>query len=270
MMTASDLSDVLGGRKSGTGYIARCPAHEDRNPSLSITDSRDGKVLFRCHAGCSQSAVIDALRSRGLWTGKTDHVGQPRSTSPRYRPPAAATTASNCVQRKIVNEYNYTDAAGKFLYQIVRFEPKDFRQRYRDGMGKWVWKKNPCQVLYHLPELLTAQIVFIVEGEKDVETMRDFGFVATTKAGGAKSPWLDSYTTVLRDREVVIISDNDSREKDFAGQRSAVRIAEALQSSAKSTRIISFGPGVKDVSDWFAAGHSEIELIQNLERTKGK
>jgi DNA primase len=47
--------------------MARCPAHEDRAPSLSISSGRDGKVLVRCHAGCDQHDVIAILRGRGLW-----------------------------------------------------------------------------------------------------------------------------------------------------------------------------------------------------------
>ena len=67
-MNAETIAYALGGRKAGSGWTARCPAHEDRMPSLSIRDSNDGKVLVRCHARCEQEQVIAALRSRGLWT----------------------------------------------------------------------------------------------------------------------------------------------------------------------------------------------------------
>ena len=66
-MNAEILARALGGRKVGSGWTARCPAHDDRNPSLSIRDA-DGKQLVRCHAGCEQTHVIRALRRRGLWT----------------------------------------------------------------------------------------------------------------------------------------------------------------------------------------------------------
>lgn len=66
-MTAETIAKALGGRKSGATWMARCPAHDDREPSLSIADARDGKVLVRCHAGCDQSDVIAALRVRGVW-----------------------------------------------------------------------------------------------------------------------------------------------------------------------------------------------------------
>lgn len=66
-MNAETLAKALGGRRTGAAWMARCPAHEDREPSLSIADARCGKVLVRCHAGCDQHEVIAALRARGAW-----------------------------------------------------------------------------------------------------------------------------------------------------------------------------------------------------------
>jgi hypothetical protein len=68
MITAESIAKALGGRKAGVSWIARCPAHDDQKPSLSIRDADDGMVLVRCHAGCDQERVIAALRLRGLWT----------------------------------------------------------------------------------------------------------------------------------------------------------------------------------------------------------
>ena len=54
--------------RSGNGKInTHCPAHDDQHPSLSLEESREGKVLFYCQAGCSQEAVIAALQQKGLW-----------------------------------------------------------------------------------------------------------------------------------------------------------------------------------------------------------
>ena len=69
-MTAETIAKALGGRKVGQGWTARCPAHDDREPSLSIRDA-DGKVLVRCHAGCDQRDVIAALKERGLWDARS-------------------------------------------------------------------------------------------------------------------------------------------------------------------------------------------------------
>lgn len=81
MLTGEKIAKILGGRKTGRGWVARCPAHNDRRPSLSICDSEIGRVLVRCHAGCGQESVIAALRSRGLWEDYGD-----RDTSSISRP----------------------------------------------------------------------------------------------------------------------------------------------------------------------------------------
>jgi putative DNA primase/helicase len=69
-MTAETIARALGGRRAGRTWMARCPAHEDRSPSLSIAMGKDGKVLVRCHAGCDQRDLIAALLQRGLWQTK--------------------------------------------------------------------------------------------------------------------------------------------------------------------------------------------------------
>jgi putative DNA primase/helicase len=74
-MTAESIAKALGGRKAGTAWVARCPAHKDHEPSLSIAESNNGKVLVRCHAGCEQHRVIAALRVRGLWSDAGRHRG---------------------------------------------------------------------------------------------------------------------------------------------------------------------------------------------------
>lgn len=69
-MSAHDIAIALAGRWHGNHGMVRCPAHDDRHPSCSVSDSPDGKVLIRCHAGCSQDALIAALRRLGLWDGQ--------------------------------------------------------------------------------------------------------------------------------------------------------------------------------------------------------
>ena len=66
-MNAQDITKALGGHWHGSYGTARCPAHDDREPSLSISAGDEGKVLVHCHAGCDQARVIAALRSCGLW-----------------------------------------------------------------------------------------------------------------------------------------------------------------------------------------------------------
>lgn len=83
MFDAREIALALGGKRNGFAWIARCPAHQDRTPSLSLRDE-DGKVLVHCHAGCPQVAVLDALRGRGLWPD-TPLNGHPYN--PPHNPP---------------------------------------------------------------------------------------------------------------------------------------------------------------------------------------
>jgi len=73
ILTADTIGRALDGRRSGGGWVARCPAHDDRTPSLSIQDALDGRVLVYCHAGCEQAHVINALRQRRLWPSNDRH-----------------------------------------------------------------------------------------------------------------------------------------------------------------------------------------------------
>lgn len=66
-MEAEAIARALAGTKIGNIWMARCPSHDDRTPSLAIREGHDGKVLVRCHAGCSQWDVIRALTDRGIW-----------------------------------------------------------------------------------------------------------------------------------------------------------------------------------------------------------
>ena len=253
-MTAAQIAHALPKcRKSGRGWVVCCPAHEDNNPSLSICE-QDGKLLVHCQAGCAQRDVIDSLKGLGLWP---EPICPNNTDAPRS---ARGDICQPLTDARIVAEYDYTDEHGALLYQVVRFEPKDFRPRYSDGTGGWIWKKHPNQVLYRLPEVLEAAIVFVVEGEKDVERLREHGFVATTNAGGAKAHWLPRYTEALRGREVIIIPDNDS-----PGRQRAAAIARALLGQAAKIIALEVDDDCKDISEWFDRGHSETELIECLE-----
>jgi putative DNA primase/helicase len=237
-MTAETIAKAFGGRKAGGGWMVRCPVHDDREPSLSIRDGGDGKVLVHCHAGCSQAAVIAALKDLGLWPERDKRLER----------------------RCVVAEYNYTDESGSLIYQILRTEPKGFFQRYPDGLGGWINRKHPRQVLYRLSEVVKAAVVFVVEGEKDADRLREHGFVATTNAGGAKAPWLPQYTETLCGREVILLPDNDP-----PGRQRVLAIARALLGRAARIIVVRL-PEAKDISEWFDLGHRELELLELIDR----
>ena len=85
---AQTIAVALAGHRAGNCWMARCPAHDDSTPSLSIRETRDGKLLVHCHAGCEQTAVIAALQERGLWapgSANCEHRYDARSDRPSNR-----------------------------------------------------------------------------------------------------------------------------------------------------------------------------------------
>lgn len=119
-----------------------------------------------------------------------------------------------------------TDESGDLLFQVVRYAPKDFRQRCPDGQGGWTWQvKGVRPVPYRLIELRTGAAkgpVFVVEGEKDVDRLASLGLVATCNAGGA-SKWPAELNPHFRGLPVCIVPDNDE-----AGRSHAERVAANL------------------------------------------
>ena len=208
-MTALDrLRQLPGFRPCGEHqYEARCPGHEDKRASLSIGVA-DGKILLHCHAGCGVDRILHALglATRDLFTNGSGNGHHP--------------------DRQIVATYDYRDEHGELIYQVVRMDPKDFRQRRPDGQGGWTWNARGLKrIPYRLPELLKAEYVFITEGEKDVENLRRIGLTATCIAGGANAAWGSDIVQYFRDSQhVTIIPDHDE-----PGEKYANNAAQALQ-----------------------------------------
>lgn len=121
------------------------------------------------------------------------------------------TPAASRPKASIVATYDYTDEKGVLLFQVVRFQPKDFRQRKPDGNGAWIWKGTERSVLYRLPELIEAVAnehpIFIAEGEKGVGALVKIGVTATCSPGGALK-WRDEYSQFLEGANVIILRQN--------------------------------------------------------------
>lgn len=245
--TAADLAQQFESvRPAGQGkWQARCPAHEDRTASLSISEGNNGKVLVYCHAGCSTEDVLAKVGKRVADLMPPNDKPQPR---------------------RLVAAYNYRDESGKLLYQAVRYEPKDFRQRVPEANG-WGWKLNGVRrVLYRLPEIINAdptEPVFVFEGEKDCDRGAAMGLVTTCNVGGAsksadKSKWLADYNESLRGRRVFIVPDNDD-----PGLAHAEGIRRQLQGIAESAAILKLPglPAKGDFSDWANAGGTKEQLL---------
>jgi hypothetical protein len=154
-----------------------------------------------------------------------------------------------------VAEYKYHDEKGAYLFSVCRFEPKGFAQRTAAGWGL----NGTRRVLYRLPRVLEAiaeeELVFVVEGEKDVDNLEKIGLYATTSPMGA-GKWRDEYSDSLQWALACIIPDNDG-----PGRAHAEHVGRSLQGKAKSVQILTLDQG-KDVSDWLATGGTKDELLK--------
>jgi 5S rRNA maturation endonuclease (ribonuclease M5) len=180
----------------------------------------------------------------------------------------------------IVATYDYVDETGKLLFQVVRYEPKDkpkeFRQRRPDGNGGWFWKLGKTRrVLYQLPELIKAvaddRPICVVEGEKDVESLRRLGIAATTNPGGS-GKWRQTYNVSFHDASVILIPDNDE-----AGRSHVKKIATSLRGTARSICLLDLAehwptegdaPVKADISHWLTVGGTADTLRELIAQAK--
>ena len=243
--------------RSGSGWMARCPAHKDGRPSLSISTGEEGRVLLKCFAGCPVERILDAIDC----TASDLFANAPFRPSSNGHAQPDNQEASGVEKRRIVKIYDYLDESETLLFQQVRFDPKHFSQRRQDGRGGWIWSRGDARlVLYRLPELIAVEpssIIWIFEGEKDVDLAVDrFGLVATTNVNGA-GKWLEQYSDQLAGRRIVIVPDNDD-----AGRKHAAQVAASLQSRGCKIRLLELPelPEKGDFSDWVGQGGTSDRL----------
>jgi hypothetical protein len=213
--------------------------------------------LVTRETGLTEGARIDWLQRNGFLQTKTNGAHPPRA--------------------KITQTYDYVDEAGELLFQVCRFEPKDFRQRRPDGNGGWTWSvKGIRRVPYRLPDVLDngGRVIVVVEGEKDVDRLWSLGVPATTNAGGA-GKWSSELSEYFRGCDTVVIPDRDPQKRHpktkepmfhpggrpiLPGQDHAQEVAKALSEVAARVRVLELWkswpemPAKGDVSDWIKAG----------------
>lgn len=216
----------------GDRIMAQCPAHNDRTPSLAITRGTTQPVILNCHAGCPPDTILQALGA--TWAD----ISNPRQPDTPAEP----------------IHYTYTDTDGTILYRVVRTPDKRFWQQHPDpDTGQWTNGRGPHQpTLYRLPELVDAinrgDTIYVVEGEKDADTLYRHGHTATTNLGGAgkfTDHMADQLTGCVR---VQIIADNDE-----PGHHHAHHIAQLLTQRNIPHNLWTVTHG-KDISEHLGAG----------------
>lgn len=215
-------------RPCGEGVTARCPAHDDAHNSLSISEGKDGRILVRCHAGCETEVVLSAAGLKMTDLFNDEPPARPKKT-----------------------EYYYTDGNGEVIAKKTRgCDPegrKTFSWQHLEN-GVWVNRRGDAGVLlYNQTAIEGQQCVFIVEGEKDVETMKKLGPAAVSLPDGCNSRWFPEYNRMLAGKDVYILQDNDE-----AGKKFARTVAAALFDTVNSVTVCDLTdvwPGIPEKAD---------------------
>lgn len=288
----------------------KCPGHQDSTNSLHVTikigDNGKPKILLNCLAGCQTANILYAMNEDfpSLFPDRTMAARDFPSSAGKVKPPRADKPTAPAAQpdsppaekKRFVRAYDYHDADGKLIHQTVRWEPKFFTQRrraepnktykiggkeyksHKDPLGNW-WintLKGIEPVIYRLPRILKApkeKIVFLCEGEKDVESLeKSFNLYATTVPMGS-GKWRKSYRDHFFGRRVIIIPDTDKPRQGQtdpaanAGYDGARKIAAELVEVCNEVRICYlpnlFGFEPKwDLSDWIHAGGTKAQFFE--------
>lgn len=204
--------------------MATCPCHDDKTQSLSIGDGRTG-VLIHCMAGCDTRDVLEkvGLRPRDLFYDQGDRAGTERAvpSGGSWHSPAKA-------RQEPVAVYHYPEGVEK-----LRYADKRFVWRRPDGRGGWIYDRKGVAPALYAPQGLT-QALFLVEGEKDADTMLALGYpAASTPDGAGPGKWRPEFTQALAGRDVYLLPDNDQVGRDYAREA-----AQALHGTAHSVYLL--------------------------------
>ena len=256
-MTLDDILRRFNGvkRLKDNSYQCKCPVHDDKKASLTITE-KDGKYLFCCHAGCNTENILSAV---GLSFSDFKEKKQYRwKERLEYKQ-----------GKKIEAIYDYKSVSGKYLYSKIRFEGKYIRYVTIDDVNDTYQygKSESTSVLYNLQAIANAikqkRTIYIVEGEKDVETLRRYGYVATT--AGSVEDWKKEFANIFTGANVVILPDNDE-----PGKKLKDSIIGDLRNCVHSIRWTITSESAKgDVTDYLVKEqHTKQDLEELVSRSQ--
>jgi len=259
------LSDV---KESRGGWTARCPWHDDTRPSLSISTGEDGRVLLKCHSGCTTKEIVDALgvEERDLFddsarrTPTTTKASAKKASTPKVEKKAGKAYATadaaqkayeRILRRKAARVWEYV-VEGEVVGLTLRWDNPDGTKdtirpvsRHADG---WRMEHMPTpRPLFGFSESLApgGRRVYVAEGEKCVDALAGLGLLATTSAGGSSSAKQSDWAP-LAGRDVVILPDADEPGRKYAA--AVAEILLALDPPAV-VRIVDLAPDANDGSD---------------------
>ena len=262
-MNAAEVAAKIGQgreRKSGSGWMAPCPAHSDEKPSLSINDGNNGGVLLHCHANCLYDDIVVAS---GIPREEFAPHNDQRSHDDMWTPKGMAIAA-----------YPYHDENGRVPYTIMKLPNKEFipwRPDPTSPHGRAWNLRGVERIPYNLPAVLQGiregRNIIICEGEKDADTLNGLGAVATTNPGGANK-WPPQFAKWFVGGKLAVTPDQDR-----PGKANGQYVAASLHDVAAEMRVVDL-PGLtgdkgnKDLTEWFDSGHDFVEFKRVVLETK--
>jgi RecA-family ATPase/5S rRNA maturation endonuclease (ribonuclease M5) len=284
MLSLNEIASALGGHVSAGQVLAPGPGHSaaDRSLSIKLNDTGDD-IVVHSFAGDDPIAAKDHIREKlGLpaWSaGRSNGNGRPVMLSIGQiagilKPPESTGAKAEPPKRgRLTERYEYVDRAGKLVYVVERFEePKGFRQCRPDGRGGWLYQgvfDGIARVPFRWPELAADMAaypdapIFLTEGEKDCDNVRNLGLTATTCAG---SIWPDEVASLFAGRDVIVLEDNDQK-----GRQVSADVASLMHKAGARVRVARFTdlPEKGDVSDWIELGARKHNAEALIERVRG-
>ena len=238
-MQAEQIAQALGNAKKVNGqWMASCPVSShgqgngDKNPSLCVSETDEGKPLFKCFSGCSQDEVFNAIKHYGLLPDLPNPMDFLTQIKPLPKPQEPV----------LEQEWHYTDEDGvvqhiKQRYKTFDSKGKTYKQYRVDENGRRHASMTGANIVpYNLPEVdfarKTGRTVFLCEGEKAADALKSLGVVATCTHNGA-SNFPEDVVKHLVGLTIAIVPDNDTVGWEYA--RKAVA---ALKSVTKSIRVV--------------------------------
>jgi hypothetical protein len=270
-------------KRNGKGWVARCPAHDDRRPSLSISEGKGARALVHCHAGCAPERIVAAL---GLTLAdlmppndhdppqqKRPQAGEPRGDTMVNRVYPTCNAAVKSVEKirgPRAALWTYHNAGEEPVGAVVRWDTPEGKRILPVSKTRTGWiigAMSEPRPLYRLPDLLGRpnEPVYVVEGEKCADAMASLGLLSTTSAGGAdaaeKSNW-----TPLAGREVVILPDNDRAGERYAGDVAAILAKLTPPATVRIVNLLDAWPDLlvgEDIAD-------VVERVKDADAIKAK
>lgn len=240
-------------RRRGDIWEARCPAHNDNNPSLNVFVGDKREVAIKCFVDCDRDSILRALSLtwRDLNMGGKAIVNSSFNGSRKN-------SKSNGQDLREVTRYRYDDWEGVHQYDVVRYLPKTFRPQRADG----TWKLPEAErIPYRLPDVRQAieigKPIYCAEGEKDCDALMGAGALAATCNPSGAGKWLDQFDAYFVGAvEVRIIAD-----RDVPGAKHALDLARHLRPIVGTVRLFLPAEG-KDATEHLSAGFDLSDLVE--------